>query len=427
MSASAKAGAPCFDAIVVGSGAGGASVARELTHLGKRVLILERGRATRPRDGLRYLASVSDYVPVTDSAGMSRALTTGGTTSFYFGVAQFPPIDVFQAMGIDLTEAVAAVKQSLPLATPVADRLLGEQTRRVAASAAELGLPWAKVAMLVDESQCKAGYTPSAIWRAQAYVDDAVREGAQLITEARVRKVLVEDGRAVGVEYEVGPAKRRETRHAYARRVIVAAGALATPQILRDSGLAHVGERGFYCDPAFFVIGHVDGLKGCDLFPGCMGSTESDGLILGDGCLSRTLYRGSMLAARQFRKVLRHRSHIGVGVMVRDGLGGSLRPDGRLHKQFGADELDKLEQGAALARRIVENAGGKGVIRTGLAAAHVGGVLQIGADLDADLQTGIAHLHVCDASLLPVNVRLTPVVTLVSFGNYLARRLARHL
>jgi choline dehydrogenase-like flavoprotein len=414
-----------FDVIVVGSGAGGASVARELSCLGKRVLVIERGHASIARDGLRYLASVSDYVPVTDEAGMARALTTGGTTALYFGVAEFPPIDTFKAMGIDLTEAVAKVRHSLPLATPVADRLLGAQTLRVAASAAELGVPWAKVpAMLIDQDKCGPGYTPAAIWRAQAYLDQAVAAGARLITSARVRKVLVEGGRAVGVEYEDGPAKRRVTRQAYARRVILAAGALATPQLLRDSGLANVGQHGFYCDPAFFVIGHVDGLKGGDLFPGCMGTVETDGLILGDGCLSRTLYRGSMLAARQWRKLLRHRSHVGVGVMVRDGLGGALGADGRLHKRFTGAELAKLEQGAALATRIVENAGAKGVFRTGLSAAHVGGVLALGTDLDADLQTGISHLHVCDSSLLPVNVRLTPVVTLVSLGHYLAQRLA---
>ena len=37
------------DVIVVGSGPGGATVARELSRAGKRVLLLERGRDYRPR------------------------------------------------------------------------------------------------------------------------------------------------------------------------------------------------------------------------------------------------------------------------------------------------------------------------------------------------------------------------------------------
>lgn len=415
-----------FDAIVVGSGAGGATVARELTRRGKRVLLLERGGNSTPSDSLLYMASVSDYVPVADDAGMARAITTGGTTSLYFGVAEFPPLQVFRDLGIELSGALEEAKRELPLVEPLSDRRLGKQVLAVQQSALALGTPWVKTeAMLMDESKCDGEYTHSAIWRAKQYVDEAVRGGATLINRATVQKVLVEGRRAVGVEYELRIGRKRsEIRQARARRVIVAAGALATPGILRASGLAGIGERGFYSDPGFLIMGHVDGLRGGNLFPGCMGTnTEEDGILVGDGCLPRSMYWGFMLASRNLRNLFKHRKHVAAAVMVRDGLGGTVRPDGRFHKEYTREEKQKLEKGGALAQRIVENAGAKGIVRSDLSAAHVGGLLQIGQELDATLQTEFEGLHVCDCSLLPANVRLTPVFTLVCLGKYLAQRL----
>lgn len=414
-----------FDAIVVGSGAGGATVARELTCRGKRVLLLERGGNSAPRDSLLYLASVSDYVPVAENAGMARAITTGGTTSLYFGVAELPPLQVFRDMGIELSGALEEARRELPLLDSPSDRLLGKQVLAVRQSAAALGTPWVKTeAMLMDESKCDDGYTHSAIWRATQFVDEAVRKGATLVNRATVQKVLVARRRAVGVEYELRIGRRREIRQARAPRVIVCAGALATPGILRASGLAGIGEHGFYSDPGFLVVGHVNGLRGGDLFPGCMGTnSEEDGILVGDGCLPRFMYRGYMLANRRLGSLFRHRKHVAVAVMVRDGMGGGVLSDGRFHKEYTREEKQKLDKGGALAQRIIENAGAKGIVRSDLSAAHVGGLVRIGQDLDAALQTEVEGLHVCDCSLLPANVRLTPVFTLVCLGKYLAQRL----
>lgn len=415
-----------FDAIVVGSGPGGATVARDLARQGKKVLLLERGGDMRPRDGLIHLAAVGDFQPVADKVGVARALTTGGTTAIYFGVAEFPPMQLFRDLGIDLSGALAEARSELPLTEPLSDKLLGTQVRKVAASAAELGVPWVKTAsMMIDETMVKGAYTHEAVWRARSWVDQAVAFGATLITRATVQRVLVAGGRAVGVQYELKQGRKRSMHQVFGTRVIVCAGALATPQILRASGLASVGSRGFYCDPAFFVMAHVDGLKGRDLFPGCMGTaSEAEGILVGDGCMPRALYRGQMLGGLKVRDFFRHGSHIGVGVMVRDGLGGSLREDGRLHKEFTREELQKLDKGAELAGRIVAQAGGRNVVRTELSAAHVGGLLQFGEHVNASLETEVDNLHVCDSSLLPANVRLTPVFTLVCLGKYLAKRLA---
>lgn len=417
-----------FDAIVVGSGPGGATVARELSLKGKRVLLLERGGNRPPRDGLMYMASVSDFVSVAQGVSTARAITTGGTSALYFGVAEDPPLDVFQSLGVDFSDALREARRELPLQEPVPDSLLGAQTLRIRDSATGLGLPWVKMqSMLIDKNKVTDGYSHAAVWRATSYVDEAVAHGATLINHARVRTVLTVDSHAVGVEYELTKGRRRELHKAFGRRVVLAAGALATSQIMRDSGIASAGNRGFYCDPSFFVIGHVDGLKGRDLFPGCVRGWGEDGIRVGDGCLSRALYRGQMLGSRRFADLFRHRKHVAVAVMVRDVPGGDLLPDGRLDKDFTREERKKFEKGAALAERIVRNAGAKTVIRTGLSAAHVGGLLRFGEHIDANLQTEVERLHVCDGSLLPENVQVTPVLTLVCLGKYLAARLERLL
>ena len=62
--------------------------------------------------------------------------------------------------------------------------------------------------MLVDQSKCTSGYAHAAKWTARTYVQEAVENGAVLVNHARVLRVLVENGRAIGVEYELGKKKK---------------------------------------------------------------------------------------------------------------------------------------------------------------------------------------------------------------------------
>ena len=62
------------------------------------------------------------------------------------------------------------------------------------------------------------------------------RPNLTIITGARTHKILLDKGRAVGVEYGVGKARTVQTAHA-AREVLVCAGAFQSPQILNLSGI----------------------------------------------------------------------------------------------------------------------------------------------------------------------------------------------
>lgn len=411
-----------FDVIVVGTGPGGATVAKELSKRNKKVLIVERGSNRPVRDSLFGMASILKQVQIGKDIPFTYAVTTGGTTSIYFAAAELPALDSYEALGINLSSHLEEVKLELPF-EPLADELIAEQVKRVCASAQQLGYDWSKTdAMFIDQNKCKNGYNARAKWTAKNFVDEAVRYGATLINNATVTKVLTEDNKVVGVEFlQKNKSNNNQPQQVFANKVVLSAGSLSSPQILQESGFSGFGKRGFYCDPCFLVMGFLPGMKGVDLFPGSMGNMNPiDGLLIGDGCLSRTFYRGFVLGERKFRKLFSHGKSISVGVMLHDEPGGELGDDGCYYKEFTDVDKRKLEQGGQLAEEIIRNAGGKDIFRGKLAASHIGGVLTIGEMVSSQLETECGNLYVCDNSIIPAHVRGPPTLSLVCLGKHLA-------
>jgi choline dehydrogenase-like flavoprotein len=412
-----------YDAIVVGSGPAGATIARELSKRGRRVLILERGDNAPLKGSLRATASILNAVPVGDDLVTARAFTTGGTTAVYFAVADLPPSEAFLSLGIDLSGELEEAKRELPLAV-LPDELLGPQAIKVRDSALDLGYEWKKNKMLVDLSRCASGYTREARWTARRYVLEAVAEGATLINRATVLKALVEKKRAIGVEYKIPKGKKEfEIRRAFGAKIILSAGATASPIILRDSGIRNIASDGFCCYPSFAVFGLVPGLRAGENFAGSMGAQVDEHTALGDANFPRASYRMFMLGRRQFIRAFFHSRSIGVGVMVKDSLGGGLQEDGRYYKRLTKEDIGRLEKGERLARQIIQNAGGRRIFTSPLGASHVGGVIRIKEHIDENLQTEYANLHVCDGSVIPESVKSTPTLTLICLGKYLANHL----
>lgn len=414
-----------FDVIVVGSGTCGATIARELSRRKKRVLILERGGSAPLKESLAGLAAISDEVSLGEKLTTVRAITTGGSTSLYFGVVNEPPLDTFRALGVDISAELAEVKKELPIA-PLRDELLSAQALRLRDSAASLGHEWRKHDMLIDQSKCESDYCYEAKWKARSYVDDAVGSGAVLVNRAVVRKVLVDGNRAIGVEYRLKKNLLRfETRRAYAAKIVLAAGELESPKILRDSGVPGVGGRGFFCNPGYAIYGVVPGLQGKDSFVGSMGCVYDEAIELGDANVSRFLHRLMMLGSFKLRHLTSYPQCIGVGVKVKDSLGGELKADGGFYKQFTPQDYAKLRKGEEEARRILKHAGAKHIFNFGLASAgRVGGLVAIQEHVDAKLETQFRNLHVCDGSVIPDDMRGTPTLTLLCMAKYLAKQLA---
>ncbi len=419
-----------YDAIVVGTGPGGATVARELSEQNKRVLILERGDNWEIR-GTSWQTALAAGIPgrsllMTHNAlALVRGITTGGSSVFYYASAFDPPVEMLKSHGLDITAEVAEIREELPTA-PLKDELVGPGATRIMASARELGYQWNKLPKFVYQEKCQPGCWRcnygcpfGAKWNARHYIDRAVKKGAAFIARARVHKVIVEKNTAVGVAY-----KRRGTVHrAYAPKIILAAGGIGSPVILRKSGIYRAGYNYFF-DPLITVMGTVKNLKGGREFPMAAGvHMEQEGYVMTDMTVPRIPYM--LFAAQVFRlhKLFSHGNTLQIMIKAKDSLGGRVTWNEGVRKHLLDSDRQKLLKGYSRAKEILSNAGARGIFKSWYVAAHPGGTVKVGDVVDANLQTQYDNLYVCDCSVIPEAWGLPPTFTLLALG----KRLAKHI
>ncbi|MEV4615871.1 GMC family oxidoreductase [Kitasatospora sp. NPDC049258] len=251
------------DAVVVGSGAGGAVAARTLARGGLRVLVLEEGRhhATAEfgrRAPLDRFAELYRDGGATVLAGNPPVLlptgrAVGGTTVVNSGTCYRTPDQVLErwrsGYGLDLADRAAfgadldEIERTLRVATQPLD-VLGRNGLLTLRGAERLGWragPLRRNAPGCKGScQCVVGCPAGAKQSVQLSVlPDACAAGARIVTSARVIRILVDPDRPGGPR-AAGIAARRPDGSGFeilAPLVVVAAGALESPALLRRSGL----------------------------------------------------------------------------------------------------------------------------------------------------------------------------------------------
>ena len=349
------------DVVIVGSGAGGAVVARELVRAGLSVIVLEEGAFHAPEAyarfspstalrelareaGLGVAAGLGDTPLISVMAGKC----VGGSSVLTGGVCFRIPDDVLhewstvlglEAMSPDaMAPYFEAIEKDLEVAV-VPEHLRSRSTELFVEGADKLGIAMKSLRRNAPRckgaSRCNFGCPNHAKMSVDVVMlPEAQERGAVIVSDALVEGIDLEGGAARGVrgrfvDAETGsPAVRFEVR---APVVVVACGSLHTPGLLKRSGLAttHVG-RHLTLHPAFRVGAIFDErVEGWD---GAMQSVYSDHFA-SDGLTLIGIYPVPSVLAATFPGVGRaHRKRLGglphaafFGAMIHDEPGGRVR------------------------------------------------------------------------------------------------------
>ena len=312
-----------------------------------------------------------------------------------------------------------------------------------------------------------------------SYLPRAAAAGARIRAGVEVDRVVVKDGRAVGVDRRVvkapepsfGSTNGRPTPprkyRVKARAVICAGGAIGTPELLLRSGLGgeHVG-RHLHVHPAAWIGAHYEEpVRGWE---GIMQSYFVDqwhpqGLIL-EATFTPLSFGAQWLpgVGRAHQRRVVDFDHVGsIGVHLSDRSEGrvGLSRDGssRLTYKLTSDEARTIHFGiaraaeihfAAGATEVYPQVGPVDVIRRGrlaefealnlkpsdlrLEAFHPMGTARMGSDSSTVTGTdgavrGTEALYVADASLLPGSIGVNPMMTILAFASRVARDLGESL
>ena len=423
--------------VLVGSGPAGASAARELAELGKDVLILERGREHRRVGSIWTPALCLDKAGVfarsEEGVIVERALTLGGSTLLFAGNAFDPPAYFADELDMDLSTEVGEVARELDPA-PMPEVFSGPGMRRLTQAAGELGIRLEAQRKFIDPEKCRPGCDAcmlgcryDAKWTARRYVYDALDNGARLRLRTKVQHVLVRGDRAVGVRAD----DRDGPLEIMAQKVILCAGGIGTPEILRRSGILEAG-CSLFVDPMVTVMGTTRDVGSVGEMTFSLASTDflkNDGFLLGNVGAANAFISHCVRPSlwRHLYKIFRYGKTIGMFAKIADSDGGgTVGPGGRISKPLSTGDRAKLAKGASVCERILVEAGADpgSVSFAWDMGVHPGGTAAIGTVVDEELRTRIENLYVCDASVFPRSPGIPPVLTLLALARRFARRLA---
>jgi choline dehydrogenase-like flavoprotein len=272
------------DACVIGSGAGGAVIAAELARAGRSVVVLEMGQYRNESDfkQLELPGFLELYLGggLTSSEDGSMSILAGstlggGTVVNYMNCIRTPqPIrEEWAAMGVegidqpDYERHIDAIWERLSVNDEATAQNATHQ--KLIEACESLGYPHRALTRNADvacEDPSVCGYCFAGCQKGskqstmKTFLQDAADAGSRFVVGARADRILVEDGRAVGVQATVTHEDGSSTTLTVnAPSVTVACGAIESPALLLRSGIGGpaVGKH-LRLHPASVVIGVYD-------------------------------------------------------------------------------------------------------------------------------------------------------------------------
>jgi acyl-CoA reductase-like NAD-dependent aldehyde dehydrogenase/choline dehydrogenase-like flavoprotein len=404
------------DVCIVGSGAGGGVIAGELSAAGRSVAVLEAGgyHDDADFDGLELSAYQRMYLnggPFPTAEGQVAVVAGtgvgGGTVINWTNCLRtFDHVRAEWANehGLtDLSEAsydehLDAVFERLQVNAGCSD--LNGPHQRLREGCEKLGYDF----RLITRNTDPAKYDPhtaaylgfgdpsgSKNSTAKTYLVDAQAEGAEILAGCRVERVVVENGRATGVEALWADPDEAAAGNGAATRltvrapvVVVACGAIESPALLLRSGIGgpNVGEH-LRLHPTVAVTAYYDepqnwmwGGPQTALSHEFADTGQGYGFLIESAQATTGLFSGAVpwRSGADHKRRMREWAHAAPLIaLVRERGGGRVTVDDTgnavVHYPIG-DELDRahLKQGVEQIVRIHEAAGAREIVGSGLKA-----------------------------------------------------------
>lgn len=463
-----------FDVIVIGSGAGGAPVAWSLSRDGHRVALVESGSIVRAHAADEALEKhYLDQAMVGSMTGMPLVMAgdaVGGTTAINMGTS-FPPRDDRlqawdQSLGTrfaaELPQWCAEASEHVRVSVPPRD-LLDASAEVIERGLHAIGRKGTFVLPrnapgCEGSARCAFGCPTGAKQSVdRSYLVEAIEHhGLTLLSETRALGIRETEGGA-----QVFVESRDGRRTLSAKAVVIAAGALSTPGLVRQSRLGTQWQKAGHhlkIHPATKVFGWMPEPLAHGGVPQGLGYRPPDlPRVTFEGVHTPASTAAPLLSASgaRHREWMRHYDHVATyGHMCRDRTTGRVRRiagqrvvDYALHpddaRDLGAGCLITAEAMFAAGAQCValpvagmpsELHGPEDLARWSAAdftprhlmtsGFHPQGTAGVGRVVDPNLRVyGTRSIWICDASVLPDSPGVNPQITIMG----LALRLGAHL
>ena len=444
------------DIVIIGSGAGGAAVAMELSKLNKKIYLLEKGSRPKSLGSELFASRLYDkcalFTKSKEGVLIYRAVALGGTTLVSCGNGVRAIQKELADKGIDLSKEFSDTEKELNV---IPNPFISKTSRAIINISESLGINMVPMPKFFDKEKCTLcgrcvlGCKTNSKWSALNYIKEAENNGVKVLTDVAVQKVLSHRGKVTGVRGK----KRRKGFIIKADIVVLCAGALETPVILQKSGL-EAGKK-LFCDllnvtygiskkysllkePTMSVVTDIDFF---DKHHFILSPFLDSFLVLLTLIPSRSDLRKKRLVWLKKRveeasvyddfninypaKGLRRRNLIGIMTKIKDDNVGSVDKNGLISKSPTGEDMKRLRHGTSLAKKILSqmDIDPKSIIVTKVRGAHPGGTAAIGDVVNTDLETKIKGLFVCDASVFPESTGLPPILTIVSLAKKLSKKI----